>query len=279
MAYRHGNRKQKILFPQSVDKYPKTHRMIYEDLKGERVLVTGSSSGIGQATAILFGQQGCFVGVHYFQTKVGAEKTLDEVKKVSDGCLLRADVREEKQVNEMVEEFVRKAGGIDVLVNNAGTLVGREPFETATLDFYEDVYATNTRSVFLATRAALPYLKKAKGCIVNIGSIAGHTAGSIGAGIYGGAKAAVATMTIGMAKEFGPYDIRVNSVLPGLIETRFHERFSTPERKKTVAERTPLGRNGTAEDVAKVILFLASDAAGFVTGEYIAVNGGLYMRA
>jgi 3-oxoacyl-[acyl-carrier protein] reductase len=253
--------------------------MIYEDSKGKKVLVTGSSSGIGAATAKMFAQQGCYVGVHYFQTKQGAEKTLAEVKKQSDGCLLCADMRDEKQVEKMVKQFAKSAGQIDVLVNNAGTLLGRMPIEEATLEFYEDVFATNTRSVFLATRAAISYLKDSKGNIVNVGSIAGHHGGSIGSGIYGAAKAAVATMTIAMAKEFGRYGIRVNSVLPGLIETRFHEQFSTPERKKKVAQQTPLGRNGTAEDVAKVILFLASDAAGFVTGEYIAVNGGLYMRA
>ena len=99
--------------------------MLYEDLKGKRVLVTGSSSGIGQGTAIMFAQQGCFVGVHYFQTKAGGEKTLEEVKKYSDGILLRADVRDEKQVNKMVEQFAKEAGGIDVLVNNAGTLIDR----------------------------------------------------------------------------------------------------------------------------------------------------------
>jgi 3-oxoacyl-[acyl-carrier protein] reductase len=254
--------------------------MLYEDLKGKKVLVTGSSSGIGQGTAIMFAQQGCFVGVHYFQTKAGGEKTLAEVKKYSDGILLRADVRDEKQVNKMVEQFAKEAGGIDVLVNNAGSLIDRQPFETATLDYHEDVYATNVRSIFLATRAALPELKKSKGCIVNIGSIAGHHGGAVGAGIYAGAKAAVATETIAMAKEFAPYGIRVNSVLPGLIETRFHERFSSAERREEIAKQTPLGRNGTAEDVAKAILFLSSnEAAGFITGEYIAVNGGLYMRA
>jgi 3-oxoacyl-[acyl-carrier protein] reductase len=260
--------------------------MVYENLKDKRVLVTGSSSGIGAATAKMFSQQGCYVGVHYFQTKQGGEQTLAEVKKYSDGCLLRADMRDEKQVEEMVGQFARSAdrppgrqGMIDVLVNNAGTLIGRHPIEEATLEFYEDVFATNTRSAFLATRAAIPFIKKSKGNIVNVGSIAGHSGGSIGSGIYGAAKAAVATMTIAMAKEFGKYGVRVNSVLPGLIETRFHEQFSTPERKKKVAQQTPLGRNGTAEDVAKVILFLASDAAEFITGEYIAVNGGLYMRA
>jgi 3-oxoacyl-[acyl-carrier protein] reductase len=253
--------------------------MFYEDLKGKKVLVTGSSSGIGQATAVMFSRQGCFVGVHYFRTKQGAEKTLKLVKKNSDGILLRADVRDEKQVAKMVEDFARAAGGIDILVNNAGSLIDRQPFETATLAYHDDVYATNVRSVFLVTRAALPYLKKSKGNIVNIGSVAGHTGGADGSGMYSGAKAAVATETMSIAKEFARYGIRVNSVLPGFIETRFHQRFSSAKRRKEIAKQTPLGRNGTAEDVAKVVLFLASEAAGFITGEYIAVNGGLYMRA
>lgn len=253
--------------------------MIYEDLKGKKVLVTGSSSGIGAATAVQFARQGCFVGVHYFKTKAGGEKTLKEVKKYSDGVLLRADVRRERNVNKILERFAKAAGGLDILVNNAGDLIDRQGFETAALDYHEDVYATNVRSIFLATKAALPYLKQSRGNIINIGSIAGHHGGGPGSGIYAGAKAAVATETIAMAKEFAAYGIRVNSVLPGLIETRFHQRYSTPQRKREIAQQTPLGRNGTAEDIANAILFLASDAAAFITGEYIAVNGGLYMRA
>jgi 3-oxoacyl-[acyl-carrier protein] reductase len=253
--------------------------MICEDLKGRKVLVTGSSSGIGSATSVLFSEQGCFVGVHYFHTADGAEKILEQVKKNSDGILLQADVCDEKQVEDMVEQFAKEAGGIDILVNNAGSLIDRQTFEAATLDYHEDVYATNVRNIFLATRAALPHLKKSKGNIVNIGSVGGHTGGASGSGMYCGAKAAVAAETIGMAKEFAKYGIRVNSVLPGFIETRFHEQFSTAQRRKEVAQQTPLGRNGTAEDVAKAILFLASDAASFITAEYIAINGGLYMRA
>ena len=253
--------------------------MIYDDLKGKRVLVTGSSSGIGQATAIEFSKQGCFVGVHYFRTKEGGEKTLGQVKKNSDGILLQADVREPSQVKKMIEDFAAAAGGIDVLVNNAGDLIERQSFETASVEYQDDIYATNVKSVIVATQAAMGYLKKSKGNIVNIGSLAGHQGGGPGSGIYAGAKAAVALHTLAMAKEFGKYGIRVNSVLPGLIETRFHERFSSEERKKAIAKETPLGRNGTGEDVAKAILFLASnEAAGFITGEYIAVNGGLYMR-
>lgn len=253
--------------------------VICEDLIGRKVLVTGSSSGIGAATAVLFSLQDCFVGVHYFLTADGAKKTLRQVKKNSDGVLLAADVRDEKQVAKMVEQFAAAAGGIDILINNAGSLIDRQPFETASLSYHEDVYATNVRSIFLVTRAALPHLKKSKGNIVNIGSVAGHNGGAEGSGMYAGAKAAVATETMSMAKEFAKYGIRINSVLPGFIETRFHERFSTAKRRKEISRQTPLGRNGTAEDVAKAIVFLASDAAGFITGEYIAVNGGLYMRA
>ncbi len=254
--------------------------MIYEDLKGKKVLVTGSSSGIGAATAVEFAKQGCFVGVHYFKTKSGGEKTLKNVKKYSNGILLKADVRKPNHVKKMVERFVKAAHGIDILVNNAGDLIDRQPFESADVAYHDDIYKTNILSVFLATQAALPYLKKCAGCIINVGSVAGHHGGGPGSGIYAGAKAAVATETIAMAKEFAPFGIRVNTVVPGLIETRFHHRYSSPERKKKIADQTPLGRNGTADDIAKAILFLASsEAAGFITGEYLAVNGGLYMRA
>ena len=253
--------------------------MLYQELRDKKVLVTGAGSGIGAATAELFAAHGAYVGVHYFRTADGAEQTLGKVRALTDGCLLRADMRDEEQVKAMVQDFAKQADGIDVLVNNAGTLIARKDIEGMPLEFYEDVFATNVRSVFLATREALPYLKASKGCIINVGSVAGHHGGGPGAGVYGAAKAAVHTLTMAMAGEFGPYRVRVNCVAPGLIETRFHEQFSTPERKRQIAEKTPLGRNGTADDVAKAILFLASaEASGFITGEYLAVNGGLYMR-
>ncbi|MHC4477730.1 MAG: SDR family NAD(P)-dependent oxidoreductase [Planctomycetota bacterium] len=254
--------------------------MIYEDLKGKKVLVTGASSGIGAAAAMMFGEQGAFVGVHYFTSKKGGEETLEQVQNNGDGVLLCADVRDEKQINDMVEKFAEAAGGIDVLINNAGTMIERQSLETATAKYHDQLYAINVRSILLVSQAALPFLKKTKGSIVNIGSLGGHTGGGGGSEIYCASKGAVATMTIGMARDFARYGVRVNNVCPGVIETPFHDKFSTPEFVKSFADRTPLGRNGTAEDVAKAILFLASnDAAGLITGEYIAINGGFYMRA
>jgi 3-oxoacyl-[acyl-carrier protein] reductase len=250
----------------------------YEDLRGKKVLVTGSSSGIGAAAARLFAEQGCYVGVHYFQTEEGGQKTLAAVRTISDGCLLGADLRNPKQAKKMVEQFAQTAGQIDIVVNNAGTMIARKSIEEAPVEFFDDEFDTNTKSVFLVTQAVLPYLKQSRGCIVNTTSIAVHTGGGGGSGIYAAAKAAVATMTIAMAREFAPYGIRVNGVSPGLIETRFHEQYSTPERRLKVAKETPLGRNGIAEDIAKAILFLASSQAAFITGESLCVNGGLDMR-
>lgn len=252
--------------------------MIFGELKGKKVLVTGASSGIGAATAQLFAQQGCYVGVHYFRTKSGGEKTLESMNKTSSGCLLKADMRDKKQTYAMVEEFAEKAGGIDVLVNNAGTLIERNSIETSPEEYFDDIFNTNVKSAFLAAQASLEYLKSASGCIVNIGSIAAHNGGGGGSGIYASAKAAIHTLTISMAKEFSPFGIRVNCVSPGLIETRFHEQFSTPQRRKDVANSTPLGRNGTAQDIANAIIFLSSPAASFITGENLSVNGGLLMR-
>ncbi|MHC4214471.1 MAG: SDR family NAD(P)-dependent oxidoreductase [Planctomycetota bacterium] len=254
--------------------------MIYEDLKDKKVLITGASLGIGAAAAAMFSQQGSFVGVHYCNSKEPAEKVLAEVKKNSDGVLIQADVCETDDIKKMVKQFVDAAGGIDVLVNNAGSMIERRTLEDTTAEFHDKVYATNVRSIILVSKEALPYLKTSKGNIVNIGSVGGHTGGGSTSEIYCASKGAVATLTIGMAREFAQYGIRVNNICPGLIETPFHEKFSTKEFVEAFAKKTLMGRNGTAQDIAKAILFMASnDAAGFITGEYIAINGGFYMRA
>lgn len=252
--------------------------MLLPDLKDKKVLITGASSGIGAETAIQFAQQGAYVGVHYLNNQNGAEFTLKKVKENANGIMIKADVGDQVQIKEMINEFVKSYGAIDILVNNVGKLKERKKIEDADDAYYDDLFRTNVRSAFLVAKAALPYLKKAKGNIVNVGSVAGHSGGFQGSGIYATTKGALGIATIAMAKEFFPYGIRVNSVLPGFIDTPFHDGVTSSELRSKIIELTPLKRAGTPSDIAKAILFLASDSASFVTGEYLAVNGGLHMR-
>lgn len=244
-----------------------------------RVLITGSSLGIGAATARAFAAEGATVGIHYNQSKEPAESLRDELSsKGTKVILVQADIRHEDQVSAMVDQFARQAGGMDVLVNNAGTLVQRGTTADMPVSLWDDVFAVNTRSVFLAIRFALPHLYKGTNPnIVNVSSVAAYNGGGGGSAHYAAAKAAVTCYSMGLAKELAP-NIRVNCVAPGLVETRFHEVFSSAERRQRVADETPLKRNGTSEDIADTIVFLASDKARFITGESIMITGGQTMQ-
>jgi 3-oxoacyl-[acyl-carrier protein] reductase len=243
------------------------------------VLITGASTGIGAAAAVAFAQAGARVGVHYHSSQEAAEQVLADVKQAgADGVLIRADLTDAAQTPGVVEEFMAFTGGkLDVLVNNAGSLVKRCPIEQTDLDLWRTIYALNVESVFLMSQAAVGHLRKSRGNIVNVGSIAAYTGGGGGSAHYASAKAAVHCLTIGLAKEFGP-EVRVNNVAPGVIDTPFHEKFSG---KEFVTERTselPVPRPGVADDITGAILYLASDAAAYVTGETISPNGGMVWR-
>jgi 3-oxoacyl-[acyl-carrier protein] reductase len=246
--------------------------------RGKCVLITGASSGIGAASAILFAKNGCTVGIHYNKNKAGANTILKDVKKLGSGYMLHADLRNTEDIPALIEDFVNNTGRLDILVNNAGSMIKRQSIANANVEYYDSLYQINVRHVFLLSRAALPHLKKSRGNIINIGSISGHTGGFTGSGVYATMKSAVATATVAMAKEFAPDGIRVNSVLPGFIDTPFHDEITSDEQRQQFLDKTPLGRFGTAEDIAHAILFLASDTASFITGEYLAVNGGMHMR-
>jgi Dehydrogenases with different specificities (related to short-chain alcohol dehydrogenases) len=142
-------------------------------------------------------------------------------------------------------------------------------------NFWDSVMALNLKSVFLVTQAAAPYLAEG-GAIVNLSSLAARDGGGGGALAYSAAKGAVLTLTRGLSKELASRKIRVNCVSPGMIDTTFHDTFTSPEVRKAVAGRTSIGREGTAQDVANAVAFLASDAAAYITGESIEINGGIY---
>jgi 3-oxoacyl-[acyl-carrier protein] reductase len=250
------------------------------DLTGRVALVTGASSGIGAATALTLADLGARVAIGYHMNAEGADGVRNHIVSAGGTAVaLKADVRRGAEVQALVDAAARELGPIDILVNNAGSLVARFGARGITEQHLNDVIALNLTSAVLATQAVVPsMIERRRGAIVNVVSIAGHTGGGPGAGAYAAAKAALTAYTKAMAKELAPQGVRVNAVSPGVIATPFHEVFSTPEMIQNFVKTIPLGRVGTAAECATVIAFLASDAASYVVGETIEVNGGQLMR-
>jgi len=250
------------------------------DMAGKVALVTGAGVGIGRATAKALAARGAFVGIHFRSSAAGAEETLAGIRaRGGDGMLLQADLVQEAPAAAIVEQLLAQAGRLDILVNNAGSPVERSRIEDCSLELWRAVLDTCLTSAFLVTRAAIPHLRAAgnNAAIVNNLSLSIQTGGANGAGAYAVAKGGLQVLTRTLARELAPA-VRVNAVMPGVIETPHHERYSTPERMTQYAKETPLGRNGTAEEVAETIAFLASDAASFINGALIDICGGRFLR-
>jgi 3-oxoacyl-[acyl-carrier protein] reductase len=187
-------------------------------------------------------------------------------------------VRVADEIQSLVRGATDKLGPIDILVNNAGSLIERQRIPELTEERWDEVMNLNLKSAMLCAQAVLPSMvERQTGAIINVVSIAGRTGGGPGAGAYSVAKGGLITLTKSLAKELAPHGIRVNAISPGVIDTPFHEVFSTPEMMRNFVATIPLGRVGTPQECAKVIAFLASDAASFVIGETIEVNGGQLM--
>jgi 3-oxoacyl-[acyl-carrier protein] reductase len=247
--------------------------------KDQVALITGASSGIGRATAEAMGRQGARVGVNYCKNQVGAEQAAETIRKAgSEALVLRADVTRNADVLAMVEAVRKEWGRIDILVNNAGDLLGRHTLANMTEEYWDLIMALNLKSAFLCVKAVWEEMVARKsGCIVNVSSIAGRNGGGPGAAAYAAAKAGLLTYTKSLAKELAPHGVRVNGIAPGVIATPFHERYSPAEVMQRLVALIPLGRAGTSEEIADVIVFLASPAARYITGETIEVNGGMLM--
>jgi 3-oxoacyl-[acyl-carrier protein] reductase len=255
--------------------------LLGEEFAGRKVFITGSSRGIGAAAALAFAALGAKVALHGTKDSDTLRETAAAIAKAGGAApaVVIADYQDAAAVERSVEDAAKALGGIDVLVNNAGTMLGRVKLEALTAQQIDAVLALNARSVVVASKAALPYLKQARnGTIISTTSVAARMGGAAGAGVYAAAKAFVSTYTKAMATELAETGIRVNAVSPGFIFTDFHRRYSTPERVKAMADIIPLKRVGMAEDCAGAYLFLASHKlAGFITGQIIEVNGGQLM--
>jgi 3-oxoacyl-[acyl-carrier protein] reductase len=249
------------------------------NLNGKRAIITGGGQGLGCAITKQLITAGADVAIHYFSSEAGAR----ELKQRAEGLgrrarMFRADLTKESEAVAFVRDAADFLGGLDVLVNNAGDLVERRPLEAIDGAFWEHVLAINLTSLVWVTRAAVPWLLKAgQASIVNLSSLAGRKGGHPGSLAYSTAKGAVLTWTRALATELGPRGIRVNAVAPGLIlGTRFHTTHTTEASAQESIRQIPLHRAGNAADVARAVVFLASEYDGFINGATLDINGGVY---
>jgi 3-oxoacyl-[acyl-carrier protein] reductase len=239
----------------------------------DTVLITGAATGIGKATALSFAADGFNVAVHYNKSEEAALTLCADIAAQGGRALaVRADVSDAAQVKKMVQRVIEVFGHIDVLVNNAG-IAQSKLFTDLTADDWNTMFDVNVKGVFHCCQSVLPgMISRKSGCIVNVSSIWGLVGASCEVH-YSAAKAAVIGLAKALAKELGPSGIRVNAVAPGVIDTGMIAGLND-ETREALKEETPLCRLGTAEDVAQTIRFLASENAGFITGQVISPNGG-----
>lgn len=246
-------------------------------LNNKVAIVTGGARDIGRATSIKLAKEGASVCINYFDNPDQAEETKTMVEDVGGkAIIIQGDMTKQEDIDKVVNGC-RDAFGeeIHILVNIAGGLVGRKTIDELDLDFWNFVITLNLTSVYMVTKAVIPFMPSG-GSIVNFSSQAARDGGGPGAWAYATSKGGVLTLTKGWAKEFGPKNIRVNAVSPGMINTTFHDTFTKPEVREKVAAGTPLRREGEAKEVADLVGYLASDESSFITGASIEINGGTY---
>ena len=244
------------------------------NLKGKVAVVTGGSRDIGRAVSLRLAAEGAKVCINYCHRPEKAQETLDMIKKAGgEAIMVKADVTKAADVKFLFEETVKAYGKVDILVNNAGGIVGRKKIQEQDEEWYQTLMDLNFKSCWLCTKEALNYMGKGS-AIVNISSQAARDGGGPGSSIYACGKAAMLCHTRAMAKELGPQGIRVNAVCPGMINTYFHDTFTAPEGREALHRSAPLRREGEADEVAGIVAFLAGDAAPYVTGTGIDINGG-----
>ena len=254
-------------------------------LNNKTALVTGASGGIGRATAVELAKAGVRVAVHGFRNIEATRETAEMVSAAAtvahESPVVTGDLSEAKVAHDAIASARDQLGGLDILINNAGDLVERRPLAQMDSEFFNRVLGANVHSALFCTQAAAQSMIDggSGGAIVNMGSLAAWNGGGPGSAAYATSKGAVVSLTKALAKELAPHGIRVNCVSPGLIgNTAFHARFTKPEVFKSATGNIPLGRPGEPADVAKVIVFLASEQSSFLVGETIEINGGMYLR-
>jgi NAD(P)-dependent dehydrogenase (short-subunit alcohol dehydrogenase family) len=243
------------------------------------ILITGGSRGIGRATALLCAQRGWNVAISYVGNKAAAEQTRDDCQTAGGKCIIkRCDVALEEDIITLFSVALDAFGSIDAVVNNAGIVAPAQKLMDMDVERMERIFDTNILGAYIVAREATRHMARSRdgkgGVIVNVSSMAAKLGGANEYVDYAGSKGAIDSLTIGLAKEVGPEGIRVNGVRPGIIETDIHASGGRPNRAAELGPNCPLGRTGTAEDVAESIVWLLDDASSFVTGAIMDVSGG-----
>ncbi|HLT78613.1 MAG TPA: SDR family oxidoreductase [Ferrovibrio sp.] len=243
------------------------------------ILITGGSRGIGRATAIMAGERGWSVGVNYAGNEKAAQDTVDAVQKAGGRAIaIRGDVSREADVIAMFEAAEKAFGKLDGVVNNAGIVGEKQAFVDYSFERMKRIFDINVLGAYLVAREAARRMATSRGgrggSIVNVSSVAPRL-GAPGEYVdYAGSKGAMDAMTLGLARELAKDGIRVNAVRPGLIDTEIHASGGQPDRAERLGALTPMGRAGTAEEVAAAIVWLLEDSCAYMTAALIDISGG-----
>lgn len=248
-------------------------------LSGKNVLITAGAQGIGEAITRHFIDCGANVAIHYFSSADTATQLTQLARsKGLKAIAIGGDLTKETDAQSLVQQTAESLGGLDILINNAGSLVARNLLSEMETNFWHKVMDINLTSMMFVTRAAGPHLaKNDNSSIINLASLAGRKGGHPGSLAYATSKGAILTFTRALATEYGPQGTRVNAVAPGLIlGTAFHNTHTTKESAAKTISGIPIQRAGNADDVARAVIYLASEYDGFITGATLDINGGVY---
>ncbi|UZR98934.1 SDR family NAD(P)-dependent oxidoreductase [Chondrinema litorale] len=248
-------------------------------LKDKNILITAGAQGIGESITKHFIESRANIAIHYYSSADTANQLVEHaIGKGLKAVAIKADLTNEVDANFLIEKTVNTLGGIDILINNAGSLVRRKSLNEIDVEFWKEVMDVNLTSMMFVIRAASPHLtKNNSSSIVNLASLAGRKGGHPGSLAYSTSKGAILTLTRALATELGPLGTRVNAVAPGLIlGTSFHNKHTTKKSADTTIASIPIQRAGNPDDVARAVLFLAAEYDGFITGATLDINGGVY---